>query len=265
MRTADSGVTDRVASRSSHGSASTYSAVLVALVPMTSGLSGGPHQHTPHGLVRDCEPLGAHGVADCHQAGARLMHLPDRADRGLLRGLGDQVVRIAAAVPERHAAALVPAGAPQIALGILDPLGDQRAFELRDRRQDRNGQLGNSVAGDVAQVEQPQRNPAPLKILNGLQRVKGRAKTAVHAGRNDDIAGPQRGQQPGAFGPASERCRAADAGIDINVFEPPVHLGGARLDLAALLVKADAAVGLLLGRDPAIAKAARLLGGGVFG
>jgi len=49
------------------------------------------------------------------------------------------------------------------------------------------------------------------------------------------------------------------------VFEPPVHLGGARLDLAALLVKADAAVGLLLGRDPAIAKAARLLGGGVFG
>src|SRR5215472_18967031 len=88
-------------------------------------------------VVADLEAAGAHGVADCHQRLARGAQRDDVGDRRLLLRVRDQLacqavaIGLAEAITERTRAALVPVTTPEIALGVLDPLGNQRALELR--------------------------------------------------------------------------------------------------------------------------------------
>jgi hypothetical protein len=68
-------------------------------------------------------------------------------------------------------AALVLPRAPEVALGVLDALRDQRPLELGDRAQNGGDQVGDPVAGTVvAEVEQPQRDPALLSGARATTR-----------------------------------------------------------------------------------------------
>ena len=48
--------------------------------------------------------------------------------------------------------------------------------------------ISSLAAAIVAEVEPPQRDAAVFKILDDLQRVRGRPEHAIHLGRDDDIA-----------------------------------------------------------------------------
>jgi hypothetical protein len=126
---------------------------------------------------------------------------------------------LAAKAPaKRPPAALVPALAPQVALGVPDALGDQPALELRDRGEHGHDQFRDPVArAVVAKVEEPQADPAALEVGDRLQGVERAAERAVHLGRDHHVARLHRAQQPGALRPAGERGRARDARIDIDV------------------------------------------------
>ena len=73
--------------------------------------------------------------------------------------------------------------------------------------------ISSLAAAIVAEVEPPQRDAAFLKILDDLQRVRGRPEHAIHLGRDDDIARLADGEQSLALGPQPERDTAGDTGI----------------------------------------------------
>ena len=60
------------------------------------------------------------------------------------------LIDIAEPVAEGPGPALMLASAPQVAFGILDPLADQAALELRDGRENSHDQFANAVAGTIA-------------------------------------------------------------------------------------------------------------------
>jgi len=77
----------------------------------------------------------------------------------------------------------VAAGRP---LGVLDTFRNQTALELRTAA--RMVTISSLAAAIVAEVEPPQQDVAFFKILDDLQRVRGRPEHAIHLGRDDDIA-----------------------------------------------------------------------------
>ena len=73
--------------------------------------------------------------------------------------------------------------------------------------------ISSLAAAIVAEVEPPQRDAAFFKILDDLQRVRGRPEHAIHLGRDDDIARLDDREQSLALGPQPGRDTAGDTGI----------------------------------------------------
>jgi hypothetical protein len=95
------------------------------------------------------------------------------------------------------------------ALDIADALADPIAFRFGDRGKDREHQLRDAVAGDVAaEVDHVQADLARLQLLQHFQGVERAAEHAVELGGEDDVAGGQAGQQAAAFRALGQRSRA---------------------------------------------------------
>ena len=73
--------------------------------------------------------------------------------------------------------------------------------------------ISSLAAAIVAEVEPPQQDVAFFKILDDLQRVRGRPEHAIHLGRDDDITRLDDGERSLALGPQPERDTAGDTGI----------------------------------------------------
>ena len=114
-------------------------------------------------------------------------------------------------------------------------------------------QLADAIARHVTQVEQPQGNVAALEVLDGAQCIERGTKHPVHLRGDDDVSSVHHAQQLRSLRPSGEWCRAGDASVNIDAIEVPAVFEAARLDLALLLVEADARIGLLIGRHTAIA------------
>jgi hypothetical protein len=191
--------------------------------------------------VADRETLTAQRIADVHQDSAGTAHCDDVGDRGLLGRVRDELAGAAVAVSlpeaptERTLAALVLVAAPQIALGVLDQLGDP---------------ISRRVA---AEVEQPEADLAALEAFDRGQGVERRSKPSIHLAGDHDVAGARRDEQLATFRTLAQWCRAGDAGVDIEVLEAPAGFEAARLDLALLFVERDARIGLAVSADPAVA------------
>ena len=155
---------------------------------------------------------------------------------------------------ERHRAAEVPAALLLVAFHFGDALAGPVPLGLGHGGQDGEHQLGHAVAGGVAaEVDHVQVDAGLLQLGQHVERIEGGAEHAVELGRDDDVAGPQNGQQRGALLAIRERLAARDAALDVHVVDrQPLHLRVAG-DLPLLHVEAFALVGLPHGRDAAIA------------
>src|SRR5208283_6220304 len=122
----------------------------------------------------------------------------------------------------------------------LCALGNQRAFELRDRAEDLEGKhaLGRRSVDGVAQRAKV--GAALLQPLDDFEQVADRAGKAVEADDDEDIAGPDLAHQSGELRPSPRRARAVLL-VDCRAAR--------RAQLVGLGVR-----GLILGRDPCVAQ-----------
>ena len=122
----------------------------------------------------------------------------------------------------------------------LRALGNQRAFELRDRAEDLEGKhaLGRRSVDGVAQRAKV--GAALLQSLDDFEEVADRAGEAVEADDDEDIAGPDLAHQPGELWPSPRRARAVLL-VD--------RRAASRVQFVGLGVR-----GLILGGDPRVAQ-----------
>ena len=122
----------------------------------------------------------------------------------------------------------------------LRALGNQRAFELRDRAEDLKGKhaLGCRSVDGVAQRSKV--GAALLQPLDDVEEVADRAGEAVEADDDEDIAGPDLAHQSGELWPSPRRARA-------------VLLVNCRAASCAQLIGLGVG-GLILGGDPRVAQ-----------
>ena len=141
-------------------------------------------QDARHALMADLMAFRLHRLGDGPQ---RLSLRPQRdhfAD-GLLLGLmRDQLAVVAAPEPKRDFPAEVSAARLLVGLHLPDALADAIALGLGEGGGDRQEQLGQAVAGNVAaQVEQVELDAPLLEVLDDLERVEGRAEQAIELRR----------------------------------------------------------------------------------
>jgi len=127
-------------------------------------------------------------------------HCPATGEHALLVSVWDKAPIFALAVdviPEGPQAAVEQASRRVVALHVPNALADPIALVLGDGRQDRENQLADAVAGDVAaQVDHVQRDLVLFQLLQRAQRVGRGAERAVKLRRDDDITGLHRSQEP---------------------------------------------------------------------
>src|SRR6266849_5384260 len=101
---------------------------------------------------------------------------------------------------ERPIAAEVLPGALLVTLRVANPLADPLALELGDRREVREDELGDAIAGDIAtKIEEPQRDPPVLEVADDRECVERGAEHPVELGGDHDVAGSERSDKPRSF------------------------------------------------------------------
>ena len=207
---------------------------------------GAGSQDARHTLVADPEALRLHRLGDGPQGlslPAQRDHFPD----GLLLGRDlDQLARFAPPEPKWDLSTEIPPARFLIGFYLPDPLADAVALGLGERGGDRQKQLGQAVAGNVAaEVEEMQAHASRLQFLNDLERVESRPEQAIELRGDHHVALRQLGEQRAGGGTLGDRDGAADALLDHDVVERQAVHEGITLDLAPLHVEAFALGGLL--------------------
>jgi len=96
---------------------------------------------------------------------------------------------------------------------------------FRDRGQDREHQLADAVAGDVAaEIDHMQADLVFLQLLERAERVRGRSEGAIQLRGDDGVARLQRRQQALAFRAIGKRHRTGHASLDEKLrHRPTLH------------------------------------------
>ena len=122
-------------------------------------------------------PLGRHRLDDDAERLALLEPQPNHlANRFLLALVADELAAVRPAAPEaeRDNAAKVAPPRPLVGLRLPDALADAVALRFREGGGDRQEQLGQAVARDVAaQVQKVEVDAALFERGDNLERVEG--------------------------------------------------------------------------------------------
>jgi hypothetical protein len=142
----------------------------------------------------------------------------------------------------------IPAPRLLISLHLSDTFANAVAFGLGEGGGDREEQLRQPVAGNVAaQVEQMEGDAPLLQILDHLERIEGRAEQAIELRGDHHVALRQLGEQGAGGGSRGDGDGTGDAFLDHDPFkDQAVHVGVA-FDLATLDFEAFALGSLFRG------------------
>ena len=104
-------------------------------------------------------------------------HFADSLLLGLMR---DELAGVTPPEPERNLAAQISAAGLLVGFHLPDAFADPIALGLGEGGGDRQEQLGQAVACNVAaEIEQMQSDASLLQVLDDLERVESRAEQAI--------------------------------------------------------------------------------------
>ena len=131
-------------------------------------------QHARHALMADLMTFGLHGVGNGPQRSSLPPLLDHFPNCFLLAVVRDKLALVAGTEAERDFSAEIAAARFLVGLHLPDALSDAVTLGLGECGGDRQEQLGQAVAGNVAaKVEQMQPHAARIQFLDDLAARRG--------------------------------------------------------------------------------------------
>src|SRR6516164_2667539 len=123
-------------------------------------------------------------------------------------------------------------------LRVSDALADTIALVLRDSAQDREHQLADAVAANIAaEIDQVKADLVLLQLFERFERVGGGAERAIKFRGDNNFTGLERRQEPLTFRTIRERHRAGHTGLNEELGDLPTLHHGVAVDLLLLRVE----------------------------